>query len=176
MSLEVRTVDDAYGMLQRLGAPHKLICHIKLVGEAAEVLIAKLQQLQVPVDTCFVRLGVAFHDAGKILHSEELVVKGTHHEAAGEKLLIANGVDPSLARCCRSHGQWQKMDCCFEELLVALADTLWKGKRDVLLEGEVVQRIEALSQKEYWELFVDMDSCFEAIATDGHSRLLRSQV
>jgi HD domain len=176
MSLELRTVDDAYTMLQRLGASHQLICHVKLVGEAAEGLLAKLQQLQMPVDECFVRLGVAFHDAGKILHSEELVAKGTHHEAAGEQLLIANGVDPSLARCCRSHGQWQTMDCCFEELLVALADALWKGKRDVLLEGEVVQRIATLGQKEYWALFVEMDSCFEAIAADGHSRLLRSQI
>jgi hypothetical protein len=176
MSLELRTVDDAYTMLQRLGAPHQLICHVKLVGEAAEVLITKLQQLQVPVDERFVRLGVAFHDAGKILHPEELVAKGIHHEAAGEKLLIANGVDPSLARCCRAHGQWQTMDCCFEELLVALADTLWKGKRNAQLEGEVVQRIAVLGQKEYWELFVEMDSCFEAIAADGHSRLLRSQI
>jgi hypothetical protein len=176
MSLEFCTVDDAYTMLQRLGASHRLICHVKLVGEAAEVLIAKLQQLQVPVDARFVRLGVAFHDAGKILHPEELVAKGTNHEAAGEQLLIANDVDPSLARCCRSHGQWQRMDCCFEELLVALADTLWKGKRNVQLEDEVIQRITALGQKDYWELFVEMDACFEAIAADGHSRLLRSQI
>jgi hypothetical protein len=176
MSLELQTVNDAYAMLQRLGASHRLICHVKLVGEAAEVLIAKLQQLQVPVDERFVRLGVAFHDAGKILHLEELVVKGTNHEAAGEQLLIINGVDPSLARCCRSHGQWQTMDCCFEERLVALADKLWKGKRNAQLEGEIVQRIATLGQKDYWELFVEMDSCFEAIAADGHSRLLRSQV
>jgi hypothetical protein len=176
MSLELHTVDDAYAMLQRLGASHRLVCHVKLVGEVAEVLIAKLQQLQVPVDERFVHLGVAFHDAGKILHPEELVAKGTNHEAAGEQLLIANGVDPSLARCCRSHGQWQTMDCCFEEFLVALADTLWKGKRNAQLEYEVTQRITALGQKEYWELFVEMDSCFEAIAVDGHSRLLRSQV
>jgi hypothetical protein len=174
MSLELRTMDDAYTMLQSLGASHRLICHVKLVGEAAEVLIAKLQQLQVPVDACFVRLGVAFHDAGKILHPEELVAKGTHHEAAGEQLLIANGVDPSLARCCRSHGQWQTMDCCFEELLVALADTLWKGKRNTQLEGEVIQWIATLSQKDYWELFVEIDACFEEIAADSHSRLLRS--
>jgi hypothetical protein len=176
MSLALNTVNDAYGMLQRLGAPHRLICHVKLVGEAAEVLIAKLRQLQVPVDEHFVRLGVAFHDAGKILHPEELIAKGTNHEAVGEKLLIANGVDPSLARCCRSHGQWDTMDCCFEELLVALADTLWKGKRNAQLEGEVIQRIAALGQKDYWELFVEMDGCFEAIAAKGDVRLLRSQI
>jgi hypothetical protein len=104
MSLDLNTVNDAYAMLQRLGAPPRLFCHVKLVGEAAELLIAKLQQLQVPVNEHFVHLGVAFHDAGKILHPEELVAKGTQHEAAGEQLLISNGVDPILARCCRSHG------------------------------------------------------------------------
>jgi hypothetical protein len=41
------------------------------------------------VDKRFVRLGVAFHDARKILHPEELIAKGTNHEAAGEALLIA---------------------------------------------------------------------------------------
>lgn len=176
MRLELSTVKDGYAMLRTLGASPKLICHLVLVGEAAEELIIKLQQLQVPFDERFVRLGVAFHDAGKILHPEELVAKGTHHEAAGEKLLIANGVEPSLARCCRSHGQWQMMDCCFEELLVALADTLWKGKRNVQLENMVIKRVGTLCQKEYWELFVEMDSCFEAIASEGDSRLLRSQV
>jgi hypothetical protein len=176
MSLDLNTVNDAYGMLQRLGASYRLICHVKLVGEAADVLIAKLQQLQVPVDDRFVRLGVAFHDTGKILHPEELSAKGTHHEAAGERLLIANGVDPNLARCCRSHGQWQTMDCSFEELLVALADNLWKGKRNAPLEDEVIQRIVTFGQKDYWEIFMEMDACFEAIAAEGHSRLLRSQM
>jgi hypothetical protein len=176
MSLDLNTTNDAYGMLQRLGASHRLICHVKLVGEAADVLIAKLQQLQVSVDDRFVRLGVAFHDTGKILYPEELSAKGTHHEAAGEKLLIANGVNPSLTRCCRSHSQWQTIDCSFEELLVALADTLWKGKRNAQLEGEVIQRIATLGQKDYWETFMEMDACFEAIAAEGHSRLLRSQM
>jgi hypothetical protein len=130
----------------------------------------------VPVDKRFVRLGVAFHDAEKILHPEELIAKGTNHEAAGEALLIANSVDPSLARCCRSHGQWDTMDCCWEELLVALADTLWKGKRSTLLEEKVIQKTATLGQKDYWELFVEMDACFEAIAAEGDVRLLRSQV
>jgi HD domain len=176
MSLELSTVKDGYTLLQTLGASPQLIRHVKLVGEAAEVLVTKLRQLEVPFDQRFVRLGVAFHDAGKILHPEELVAKGTKHEAAGEQLLIANGVEPILARCCRSHGQWQTMDCCFEELLVALADSLWKGKRINQLENTVIQRVAALCQKDYWTLFVEMDSCFEAIAAEGDLRLLRSQV
>jgi hypothetical protein len=125
----IQTVHEAYQLLQ-VGAPPKLILHIKLVAEAGELLISKLDQLGVQFDANFIRLGVAFHDAGKILHPEELIDKGNQHEADGERLLLKYGVDRKLARCCRSHAQWQTIECCFEELGIALADTLWKGKRN----------------------------------------------
>jgi len=124
----------------------------------------------------FFRLGVALHDSGKILHPQELRAKGNNHESDGESLLIANGVNPNLARCCRSHGQWQTMECSLEELLVALADTVWKGKRNPQLEDLVIKRLAKQCNKDYWEFFVEMDSYFETIASDGDSRLLRSQV
>ena len=168
------TVHDAYKFLRQLGASSKLIRHVTLVGEAADLLIVKLHQLPVSFNEDFVRLGVAFHDAGKILHPEELTAKGNNHELAGEQLLIIHGVEPKLARCCRSHGQWESMECSFEELLVALADTLWKGKRISQLETIVIERLLGLCKRDYWELFVEMDSCFEAIASEGDSRLSRS--
>ena len=170
-----QTVHEAYQLLQELGAPPKLILHVKLVAEAAELLISKLHQLGVQFDERFIRLGVAFHDAGKILHPEELRNKGNRHEDDGEVLLISHGVDPQLARCCRSHAQWQTMECSFEELCIALADTLWKGKRNAQLEELFITILATLCNKDYWELFVEMDSCFEAIASEGDSRLLRSQ-
>lgn len=170
-----QTVHEAYQFLQELGASSKLLLHVKLVGEAAELLISKLHELQMQFDENFFRLGVAFHDAGKILHPKELIAKGNNHEADGETLLIAHGVDPKLARCCHSHGQWQTMECSFEEICVALADTLWKGKRNPQLEELFIQMLVARCNKDYWELFVEMDSCFEAIALDGDSRLLRSE-
>jgi HD domain len=170
------TVDDAYVFLRELGASSKLIIHVKLVAEASELLIAKLRLLDIGFDISFVRLGVAFHDAGKILHPEELQIKGINHEAAGEQLLLANGIDNELARCCRSHGQWQNMECTLEELLVALADTLWKGKRSQDLENLVVKRLSKQYSRDYWELFMEMDACFEEIAEDGYSRLMRSRI
>ncbi len=170
-----QTVQDVYQFLRELGAPSKLLLHVQLVGEAAELLIAKLNELQVQFDANFVRLGVAFHDSGKILHPAELTARGNHHEADGESLLVRHGVDPNLARCCRSHGQWQTLQCSVEELIVALADTLWKGKRSPQLEELAIQRLPMHCSKAYWELFVEMDSCFEAIAASGDSRLLRSQ-
>lgn len=170
------TVDDAYIFLEKLGASSTLVIHVKLVAEAAELLITKLRSLDIGFDISFVRLGVAFHDAGKILHPEELQVKGIKHEAAGEQLLITNGIDAALARCCRSHGQWRTMECTLEELLVALADTLWKGKRSQDLENLVVKRLSKQHSRDYWELFMEMDACFEKIAEDGYSRLIRSQI
>jgi len=171
----LHTVHEAYQLLQELGAPPKLILHVSLVAEAVELLISKLQQLGVQFDARFIRLGVAFHDAGKILHPEELSNSGNRHEDDGETLLISHGIDPKLARCCPSHAQWSRMDCSVEELCIALADTLWKGKRNAHLEELVVDILATLTNKDYWELFVEMDSCFETIASEGDSRLLRSQ-
>jgi hypothetical protein len=169
------TVQAAYEFLQELGASPKLLLHVKLVGEAAELLIAKLHELSVPFDDAFVRLGVAFHDSGKILHPQELLFKGSNHEADGEMLLINNGVAPKLARCCRSHGQWQTLECSFEELCVAVADTLWKGQRQSQLEELLIQKLATRCQADDWTLFIELDSCFEQIASDGDSRLWRSQ-
>ncbi len=54
------SLDEAYRFLEKLGAAPKLLLHIKLVGEAAEILISKLVELDVSFDEDFVRLGVVF--------------------------------------------------------------------------------------------------------------------
>jgi len=134
-------VEQAYEFLKQIDAPQRLISHVRLVGEAADLLIQKLNQINVDFDEKFIFLGVAFHDTGKIIHSQELVSPGNQHEADGEKLLISKGVSPRLARCCVSHAQWKTMECSLEELIIALADKLWKGKREVDLEKAVIERI-----------------------------------
>jgi ABC-type Fe3+-citrate transport system substrate-binding protein len=165
---------DAYELIKELGGSDRLIQHVKLVGEAAEELIVIFQNLGISSDSEWVRLGVAFHDVGKILHPLELVEKGTEHEAAGELLLLAQNVDPKIARYCRSHGQWQHLKCSFEELVVALADNLWKGKRNVELENLVIDQAAAILDQDYWHIFVDLDSRFEQVAVRGDLRLARS--
>jgi 23S rRNA maturation-related 3'-5' exoribonuclease YhaM len=79
---------DRYRLLQDLGAESRLIQHVKLVGEAAEILILQLQQVDILCDREWIRLGVAFHDAGKILYPSEIVDRGNRHESAGEILLL----------------------------------------------------------------------------------------
>ncbi len=177
MELGVRNfenVEEAYEFLNQLGAPSRLIRHVCLVGEAADLLIQKLERMNIDFDEKFVRLGVAFHDTGKIIHSQELVSPGNQHEADGEKLLISKGVSSKLARCCLSHARWKTMECSFEELIIALADKLWKGKREVDLEQTVIERISELIDRDFWELFIELDSHFETIASLGEERLARS--
>lgn len=171
---ELESVNDAYELLKQLGASPKLIRHVRLVGEAADLLLYKIEQIGIKVDARFVRLGVALHDAGKIIYVEELTNKGNKHEAEGESLLIKSGVEPSLARCCLSHAQWEVMECSLEELLVALSDKLWKGKREAKLEEEVINRLSKLIGKDYWRLFIELDNHFEMIASSGEERLAKS--
>ena len=166
---------DAYSLLKELGANDRLIVHLQLVGEAAEILIGKCNNLSIPFDSRLVELGVAVHDAGKIKYPGELDGPGSRHEPEGERLLLANGVEPRIARCCLSHARFNEMEVSFEELLVALADKLWKGKRASELELQVIDRAAALLGKHRWELFTELDSTFEEIASGGIDRLNRSK-
>src|SRR5690606_10360156 len=158
-------------LLQSLEAPPHLLRHVELVGEAGDELLETFRQLAVPVDANFVRIGIILHDAGKLEHPHEMYGGGNEHEPAGEKLLLAKGVDPRLARVCQSHARWAKMECSFEELAIALADTLWKGVRREALEQAVVQQAAQATGKEFWDIFVPLDSAFEKIAEAGHERL-----
>jgi hypothetical protein len=66
------------------------------------------------------------------------------------------------------------MECSLEELLIALSDKLWKGKREAKLEEQVINRLSKLTGKDYWRLFIELDNYFEIIASNGEERLARS--
>ncbi|MBO0756421.1 MAG: HD domain-containing protein [Bradyrhizobiaceae bacterium] len=171
----MKSTDEARSLLVKLGAPQRLFIHVGLVGEAAELLLAELQRLRVGHNADFVRIAVMLHDAGKILHPQELDEDGDEHERAGEALLLAQGVDPAIARCCISHARWAQMQCSLEELVLALADTLWKGKRNAALEKRVIDLVAKSLGYGIWDLFSELDNSFETIAADSTTRLLRSE-
>lgn len=174
MGVSPRTVSEVEDLLQRLGAPPRLVTHLRLVGEAADMILQHLDTMGVPLDVHLVRLGVAVHDAGKILHPAEMDGAGAQHEPDGERLLLANGVAPQLARCCLSHARWAEMDCSFEELLVALADKLWKGSRYAELERRVIEAVAVKLGKDAWDVFIEVDTLCENVAAGGADRLARS--
>lgn len=165
---------DAYRLLARLGAPDRLLMHVRLVGEAADQLAAAYAALGLAFDTRRFELGVAIHDAGKILHPAELEGPGSRHEPDGEALMLANGVPPDIARCCVTHAQWQRADVSFEERSIALADKLWKGKREAALELAVIDEAAARLGVDRWSVFDRLDGVFEDIAAGGPDRLARS--
>jgi putative nucleotidyltransferase with HDIG domain len=164
----------ATNFLKSIGASPKLIKHVTLVSEAGEQLIEQLRRLNLRFDEKLVRLGIIFHDAGKIIHTQELKEPGNKHEPEGEKLLLEHGVEPKVARCCLSHARWRELECSLEELLVALADKLWKGVREPELELMAIDKIAKSLGQQRWEIFIELDSCFETIASEGADRLLRS--
>lgn len=168
------SIAEARALLVELGAPQRLLRHGELVGEAAELLLVRLRRLGVPVNEDLVRLGVVLHDAGKIVHPGEFDRSGVEHEPAGEALLLARGVSPELARTCLSHARWDSMPVSLDELLVALADKLWKGARRPDLEQRVIDGVAHALGKQRWDLFVELDTLFEEIAAGGSRRLERS--
>lgn len=174
MPYSPKSVAEARALLVAIGAPQRLIRHGELVGEAAELLLARLRVLGVSVDEDLVRLGVVLHDAGKVVHRSEFERPGAEHEPAGEELLLARGVSPEVARICLSHARWESMDVSLDELLVALADKLWKGARKPDLEQRVVDGVARALAKHRWDVFVELDTLFEEIAAEGSRRLEQS--
>jgi hypothetical protein len=172
------TAQDATALLRSLGASPWLLRHHELVVEAAVLICGALEQkVGVSFDRDAVLLGAAVHDAGKIVHPEEMSASGSRHEVAGRDLLVRSaGVPAAIARFCVTHAAWNGADCTIEDGLVALADKLWKGKRDEALETHLTSVIVALTKLEPWEVFSRFDSICEIVAAAGPERLARSVV
>ena len=162
----------AQELLQNLDAPPRLVAHLTLTHDVAASLVDALMQRwpAVPVDREVVRFGAAVHDAGKVVHRNELLGSGAEHEAAGEQLLVSLGVAPELARFCRTHGQWSE-ESPLEDLLVAEADTVWKGKRNTRLDDAVAAHLAGLTNEEPWSVYLALDDLLTDLARDAEKRL-----
>lgn len=86
-----------------------------------------------------------------------------------------NRVQPEVARICGSHGNWNFPDVSFEERVVALADKLWKGKREADLEQSIIDGIAEKPGTSRWDVFERLDTAFEEIAAGGTKRLEESR-
>jgi len=62
-----------------------------------------------------------------------------------------------------------------EELAVALADKIWKGKRVTDLELRFIEQVALSSGENQWDIYPDIDRQIEEIASDGDIRLARSK-
>jgi hypothetical protein len=165
--------EPAVALLEELEAPPRLAAHLRLVHEVACHLTewVTVNHPAVEFDRTAVLFGAAVHDIGKTVHLAELSGPGSLHEQADYELLVAQGIDAHLARFARSHASWDAADTGVEDLLVSLADKVWKAKRVAELEQLVVDRLAAASGQEPWETFMALDDELDRIAADADRRL-----
>lgn len=164
---------EAQLLCDRAGATPLLVAHLRLVHDAALSITSQLRERfsQLNFATEEVPLGAATHDLGKVLHPDELTGPGEQHEEAGPDFLMQLRFAPHLARFARTHGQWHEEGLQLEDLLVALADHVWKGKRNEELEALVVKRIAEKTSLEHWEVFAGVDEILDDVASLAGARL-----
>ena len=161
-------------LLTKLNAPKRLKMHLLIVHDVATTLADAFQQAwaTLPLDKDLVRFGAATHDIGKVLHQNELYSHGSRHEEDGPKLLMEYGYTPDQSRFARTHGSWRtELDLTLEDLLVALADTCWKGQRDSELETMIATMISHQLGVESWEIFIGLDDVLDEVTVRAEERL-----
>jgi hypothetical protein len=161
------------GLLQRAAAPPRLVAHLRAVHDVAAQLLEWLggHCPTSAVDREAVLFGAATHDIGKALHPAELSGPGSLHEEAGRELLLGYGVPAGLARFAGNHARWGGQDAGFEDLLVSLADKIWKNKRVPELEDLVVAELARCSGRDRWEEFLHLDEALTRIGDGADGRL-----
>jgi hypothetical protein len=164
-------------MCQKLSAPPRLVAHLTIVHDVAAEIVDRLAEHfpTLVYDFNTVLFGAATHDLGKVLYPSELAGTGNHHEADGPRLLEENGITPELARFARTHGAWSREQLPLEDLLVALADTVWRGQRLDDLEAQVVVRIAEGTGAKPWEVFDQLDELLQDVASRSDARLAWQQ-
>jgi putative nucleotidyltransferase with HDIG domain len=156
----------AESLLTADSVPPRLAAHLRVVHDVACQLV---EWTPVRIDAEAVLFGAAIHDLGKTLHTNELSGPGHEHEEAGYEQLKSHGVDDRFARFARTHASWATMPVELEDLLVSLADKVWKAKRVQDLEEMVVARL--AGDRPTWEVFMELDDELTRIATGADDRL-----
>ncbi|MGC0337164.1 hypothetical protein RKD20_002198 [Streptomyces sp. SLBN-8D4] len=108
---------------------------------------------------------------GKTAHVSELTGPGSAHEETGRELLLAHGITPDRARFAATHAVWALPDLGLDDLLVSLADKIWKNKRVPELEDLIVRRLAEASGRTVGEEFLTLDDTLTAIGEGAQERL-----
>jgi hypothetical protein len=166
---------EVLNILTKYGASPRLVAHLTIVYNVAITLVKHLDACwpMLEYDRERVLIGAATHDIGKTVYSNELTGPGTHHEEIGPQLLLESGFPEASARFARTHAQWDReLSVQLEDVLVAFADTIWKGKRDQFLEQEIAQQIAKRCREEVWKVYMKLDDIACDLAKDADDRLL----
>ncbi|GAA4238260.1 HD domain-containing protein [Actinomadura meridiana] len=165
--------DEVADLLTSLDCPPRLGAHLRLVHDVSCQIVDWLQErLPRPdFDRDVVLFGAATHDIGKTLHLAELSGPGSAHEPAGRDLLLRHGFGDDLARFATTHAAWTEPGITLEDLLVSLADKIWKNKRVQGLEDLVVTRLAQTTGRQPWEEFIALDELLTQIGDGADQRL-----
>jgi len=165
--------DRVADLLSELGSPPRLAAHLRAVHDVAHQLVDWMERTHPAVvfDREAVLFGAATHDVGKTVHLSELSGPGAAHEEAGQTLLLGHGVSPRLARFAATHASWAESPVDVEDLLVSLADKIWKNKRVPDLEDLVVARLAEATGRAAWEEFIALDGVLADIGDAADERL-----
>jgi hypothetical protein len=166
--------DEARDILVALDAPQRLLAHHAMVHDVAWTILDGIAERwpDFPVDRHAVLIGAATHDVGKAVYGDEMRGPGRRHENEGEAILMAQGIPQNLARFARTHGQWAlEQGPTVEDLLVALANTVWIGRRNEHLENLLVTRIIEFSGEPAWSAFAKFDDILLEVVEGSGERL-----
>lgn len=160
-------------LLERLDSPIKLSKHLQIVYSTAnEILVhVKKKWPSIVLNESLVLFGAATHDIGKIKIKNELNEVGKKHELEGNIILKELGFTDEEARFTLTHGNWKEDNIEIEDLLVSLADKVWKAKRVDELEEKVGYKISSQLKIDYWEVYVPLDNLLSKVAIGADKRI-----
>ena len=164
--------NEAEVVFRKLPIPPRLYAHSLLVHDVANKLLEEINRTwgSLNINKNLVLFGAATHDIGKTIYTNELSEAGHKHEQAGLQLLLSLGISEEKSKFAASHSSWSA-NSTLEELLVSLADKIWKGNRVHDLEDLLIERISTETKTECWEVFSLLDSIIDDIAKDADKRL-----
>lgn len=165
---------EADELCERASAPPRLMAHLVLVHDAACILIEKLDAAfpGLVYSRELVRFGAATHDIGKSIDTNELLESGHQHQAHGMALLESFGVTRERARFAFTHGNWdQPGNDSLEDLLVALADKCWRGKRNEKLEATLAERLSFSLGETPGSCYAKLNEILASFAPDTEAKL-----
>ena len=159
-------------VFQNFTVPPRLYAHSLLVHDVANKLVEAITSTweNLNIDKNSVLFGATIHDIGKCTHTNELSEKGHKHEQEGKRLLISLGVPEEKAKFAVTHATWFEKST-IEELMVSLADKVWKGSRIQDLEDLLIEKISTETKNERWKTFSLLDSIIDDITKDADKRL-----
>jgi len=169
-----RLPEQAEDICKSVHAPPRLQAHLILVHDVACSLTAEfgISFPEAKFTTDDVLFGAATHDIGKAICPEELVASRESHTKKGFSLLKSLGIPERRARFALTHRNWKDDTTVnIEDLLVALADKCWKGKRVSDLERLIVDEVVRLTGKDRWQVFLTLDGIIERLSADADERL-----